>query len=70
MFSSCVVVILWAFSCVSYTNAFLIVQKPETVFLVLPFLYITSKYGQINDFYLHLNRVFLKYCFTQDEVLS
>jgi hypothetical protein len=69
MFSSCVV-ILWAFSCESYTDAFLIVQKHETGFLILFFFYITSKYGQINYYYLHLNRVFFKYCFTQDEILS
>jgi len=38
--------------------------------LVLRFLYITSKYGQMNDFYLHLNCIFCKYCFRQDEILS
>ena len=47
MFSTCVV-ILWAFSCESYTDTFLMVQKHETGFLVLRFLYITSKCGQMN----------------------
>ena len=46
-FSSCVV-ILWAFSCESYTDMLLIIQKYETGFLVLRFLYIASKCGQMD----------------------
>jgi len=35
MFSSCVVVILWAFGRESYTNAFLIIQKHKTEYYTL-----------------------------------